>query len=100
MKKKTIILVICIISLLLLTSWSYGGIDPRYMRILEHPHQEDLSPRQGGQSVDLILLIIPHGNSFYLVTWTKDSVPKGSSTCQNPVKREGEFKTNTVGKGK
>jgi hypothetical protein len=55
MKKKTIILVICALSWLLLTSWSYGGFDPRYVRLQAHPWQELFSAPHPQDTTSIVL---------------------------------------------
>ncbi|MGB8657084.1 MAG: hypothetical protein WCE90_04785 [Candidatus Zixiibacteriota bacterium] len=83
MKKKTIILVICVLSLLLLTSWSYGGPDPRHARFLAHPWEHLLSPKAAyNQNIDLIVLVInPH---FYLMLRSQTKLGDLSDLDKSP----------------
>ena len=60
MKKKIILLVLCAVLLLIFTSLSYGGFDPKYKdRILGHPWDDMLSPASNdAAAVDVLMLRI------------------------------------------
>ncbi|MGB2770130.1 MAG: hypothetical protein WBC88_10435, partial [Candidatus Zixiibacteriota bacterium] len=76
MKKKIICGLLCVVLLLIFTSLSYGGFDPRAFPMKEHPDQELLSPRHGDQSDVVLLLIVLNWNGGFLVIYTEHDYPQ------------------------
>jgi hypothetical protein len=77
MKKKTILLVLCAVLLLIFTSSSHGGFDPKYKeRMQAHPDQELLTPANGNQLDYVLLLIAPSWSGFSLFTCIKNDPAK------------------------
>ena len=94
--KKPICVVLCVVLLLIFTSSSYGGFDPKYSRFRGHPEQELLSPPNGDQFDDILLLITPNWNGFSLSIYIKNDPPKENPNSQRVTTQEVKFKTNNV----
>ena len=88
MKKKIILLVLCAVLLMIFTSSSYGGFDPKCKTpMLARPDQELKSPPMEGQSHDILILIIPTWKGFPIVVCaasnpSKEYLPLRNSTTQ------------------
>jgi hypothetical protein len=85
MKKKILFLAIFAVLIMIFTASSYGGIDPRYVRLQAHPDQELLSPpisHNGNNQDAFILIIIPNLNSFSLSICVRNSFPVGKIDIQ------------------
>jgi len=66
MKKKIILLAVCAVLLLFFASSSYGEVDPKYIRLMEHPWEHMLSPKiDNDQGYNLVVFVIY--SRFYLV---------------------------------
>ena len=90
MKKKIILLVLCGVLLLIFTSSSYGGFDPRYKeRMQAHPDQELLTPANGDRSHDVLLLMVPNWTGLSLFIYVENDPPKHDPYPQR-VWEEGE----------
>jgi hypothetical protein len=95
MKKKTIILVNCVLLLLLLTSWSYGGPDPRHARFLGHPWEELKSPPHPQDNSEIVLksrgvvVIIPITAHCFIYTKSVNASQssKGEYIDPQPLKK-------------
>jgi len=98
--KKIICAVLCVVLLLIFTSSSYGAYDPDWYRLREHPDQELLSPPNGDQFDDVLLLITPNWNGFSLLIYIKNDSPKENPNSQRVTTQEVKFKTNNVEKTK
>jgi hypothetical protein len=93
--KKIILLVFCVVLLLIFTSLSYGwGPNPKYDRLRGHPEQELLSPPNGDQFDDVLLVIITNWNNFSLVICTKIDSPKENPALQSLATQEVKSKSN------
>ena len=95
MKKKIILVTFCLILFLIFTATSYGDIDPKY-KLRGHPDQELLSPPNGDQFDDVLLLITPNWNGFSLLIYIKNGSPKESPNSQRVTTQEVKFKTNNA----
>jgi hypothetical protein len=56
MRKKIIFLAVCAVLLLIFMSSSYGGPDPKYVRLMADPWDRMLSPKSDDNNLDVILL--------------------------------------------
>lgn len=99
--KKIIFVAICPVLLLIFTALSYGGFDPRYTRLLEHPEQELLSPQcppQGDYFEDALLVVVPNWNGFFLLIGIKAVSPKENPNPQRLITQELKNKSNKIEK--
>ena len=88
MKKKMIIMGLCFLLLLIFTSTTYGGFDPRYSPIKEHPEQELISSRHGSQEEDVPLLIIQYSREFLVIVHYHYTTCRDNSCLQGQTGRE------------
>ena len=95
MRKKIILITFCLILFLIFTATSYGTIDPKY-RQREHPEQELISPPNGDQFDDALLLITPNWNGISLLIYIKKDSRKENPNSQRVTTQEVKSKTNNV----
>lgn len=97
MKKKIIFMVFCLVLFSIFASLSYGGPDPKY-RLREHPNQELLSPPlppHGDKFEDVLLVVIPNWNGYFLLLCTKNSSSKEKPALQTSTTQEVKCDANS-----
>ena len=95
MKKKTILLALCAVLLLIFTSSSYGGFDPKYLeRLRERPDQELKGPPMEGQSHDIVIVIVPNWKGLFVVVRAERNPSKGDISLRNSTTQGIGSKTN------
>jgi hypothetical protein len=96
MKGKITFVSFCLILFLILTALGYAWGPNLKDRLRAHPEQELLSPPNGDQFDDILLVIITNWNGFSLVICTKIDSPKENPALQSLTTQEVKSKINTV----
>lgn len=100
MKKKIILLSLCAVLLLIFTSSSYGGFDPRAFPMKEHPDQEVLSPGSSERPDGLLLLIRPNCSGLFFILWAENPFPRQNPEFRRATAETVQDKTGNVEKAK
>ncbi len=96
MKKRIIFVGLCLVLLLIFTSLSYGGYDPRYFPVKEHPDQELLSPANSFGFDYVVFLIMPGGTHTSLLVQLRNSTSEETPDHKTEVNQGVRCKDNYI----